>query len=391
MSTDRPPSPRMLHVIESTTAGVRRYVTYLLQHQSSTWQTEVACPATRQGNFGDVAFVNEVKQLGVPVHNVHMRRTLGWSDTVALRELQQVIQHGQYDLIHTHSSKAGFLGRLSAHSCGVPVIHTPNGLYYLGQRGFKRWLYRTLEQLAGRWTTQLIAVSHGECEVIARDRLVPPELLCVIENGVDVHEILHEAALPAGRELCNRYGFNERKPIIGSAGRLVPQKDPLTFVRAAARLRAQWPDALFVWCGDGELRGEMERLAAQLHVPLLLTGHQENSAAIMQAFHMFVLPSLYEGLPFSLLEAMALGIPIVATDIIGIREVLGQEPAGWLAMPQDDAALAFALAQAWSQPAEAQHRAQAARQRVETHYSVERMIEQHLALYERILQQRPRK
>ena len=81
------------------------------------------------------------------------------------------MQRGQYDLIHTHSSKAGFLGRLSARSCGVPVIHTPNGLYYLGQQGVKRWLYRMLEQLAGRWTTQLIAVSQGECEVIMRDRL----------------------------------------------------------------------------------------------------------------------------------------------------------------------------------------------------------------------------
>ena len=211
--------------------------------------------------------------------------------------------------------------------------------------------------------------------------------LCVIENGVDIQQVLHEAASPAGQRLRDSYSFNGRGPIIGSAGRLVPQKDPLTFVRAAARLLQQWPDALFVWCGDGELRGPMESLAAQLSVPLLLTGHQENSAAIMQAFHVFVLPSLYEGLPFSLLEAMALGIPIVATDIIGIREVLGQQPAGWLAVPQDDEALAAALAQAWSQPAEAQRRAQAARQRVETHYSVEHMVEQHLALYERILQQ----
>ena len=70
MSTDRPPVSRMLHVIESTTAGVRRYVTYLLQHQSPHWQVEVACPITRQGNYGDVAFVDEVRRLGVPVHDV---------------------------------------------------------------------------------------------------------------------------------------------------------------------------------------------------------------------------------------------------------------------------------------------------------------------------------
>jgi glycosyltransferase involved in cell wall biosynthesis len=167
---------------------------------------------------------------------------------------------------------------------------------------------------------------------------------------------------------------------------MVPQKDPLTFVHAAARLKEAVPEAIFVWCGDGELRTETEQLAAQLNVPLIVPGHQENSAAIMRAFDVFVLPSIYEGLPFALLEAMALGLPIVATDIIGVRDVLGQQPAGWLTMPQDADALAATIAQAWAQPEEARQRAQTARQLVETHFSVEHMVQQHLALYQQVLQ-----
>ncbi len=382
------PPTRVLHIIESTTAGVRRYVTYLLQHQSPHWHMEVACPTIRQAHYGDVAFVEEIRQLGVPVHDVPMRRAIGLTDAYALRELWAVVRRGRYDLIHTHSSKAGFLGRLTARLNGVPVVHTPNGLYYLGQHGFKRRFYCTLEQLAGLLTTEMIAVSEGEREVIARDRLVKPVRLCLIENGVDAQQIRQQADSVEGRQLRETLQFNGRRPIIGAAGRLVPQKDPLTFVQAAARLKDVLPEAIFVWCGDGELRAETERLAAQLNVPLIVPGHQENSAAIMRAFDVFVLPSIYEGLPFALLEAMALGLPIVATDILGVRDVLGHDAAGWLTMPQDAEALAAKIASAWAQPEEAQRRARAARQLVETHFSVEHMVQGHLALYEQLLQEK---
>ena len=377
---------RVLHVIESTTAGVRRYVTYLLQHQSPQWHMEVACPTIRQAHYGDVAFVEEIRKLGVHVHDVPMRRTIGLSDALALRELWLVVRRGRFDLIHTHSSKAGFLGRLTARLNGAPVVHTPNGLYYLGQHGFKRQFYRALEQLAGFLTTQMIAVSEGEREVIARDRLVSPNQLCVIENSVDARRIRQQADSPEGQALRARLLLNGRRPVIGAAGRMVPQKDPLTFVRAAALLKDALPGAIYVWCGDGELRTETERLAAQFSVPLIMPGHQENSAAIMRAFDVFVLPSIYEGLPFTLLEAMALGLPIVASDISGVRDALGHEAAGWLATAQDAQALAAQILCAWTQQEETQRRARAAQQLVETRFSVEHMVQQHFALYDRLLQ-----
>ena len=389
---NQPPPIRILHVIESTTAGVRRYVTYLLQHRSPQWQMEVACPVVRQANYGDVAFSAEIRQLGVPIHDVPMQRAIGLSDAAALRALWSVARRGHFDLIHTHSSKAGFLGRLAARLSGVPVVHTPNGLYYLGQRGLKRQFYRALEQLVGLLTTEMIAVSQGECEVIARDRLVKPNRLCVIENGVDALQIRRQADSLEGQGLRERLNLTGQRPVIGAVGRMVPQKDPMTFVRAAAHLKELAPEAVFVWCGDGELRAETERLAAQLNVHLIVSGHQENSAAIMRAFDVFVLPSIYEGLPFALLEAMALGVPVVASDIIGIRDVLGQPLAGWLTTPQNAEALATTIAYAWRGSEEARQRAHTAQQLVETRFSVEHMVQRHLALYGQIVQNRtPRK
>src|SRR5512136_1374330 len=103
-----PPATRVLHVIESTTAGVRRYVTYLLQHQSPQWHMEVACPIIRQAHFGDTAFVDEIRQFGVCVHDVPMQRSISLADLKAAYVLRSIVQQGKYDLIHTHSSKAGF-------------------------------------------------------------------------------------------------------------------------------------------------------------------------------------------------------------------------------------------------------------------------------------------
>jgi glycosyltransferase involved in cell wall biosynthesis len=384
MSVPRP--KRLLHIIESTTAGVRRYVTYLLQHKPPHWDVEVACPIIRQAHFGDIAFVEDIQRLGVCVHDVPLQRSIGWGDVRALRNLGRVIRQGSYDLIHTHSSKAGFLGRLVDPWRGVPVVHTPNGLYYLGQSGPKRWFYQELEWLAGRRTARLIAVSEGERAIMLHDRLAAPDRICLIENGVDAHHIRQRAASAQGQRLREQLRLDGQRPILGGAGRLVPQKDPLTFVRAAARLLTTYPDMRVVWCGDGELRAEMEQLAVQLRVPLLITGHQENSAAVLRAFDVFILPSIYEGLPFTLLEAMALDVPVVASDISGIREVLGDQLAGWLAAPRDDEAIAAALYHILNQPDEAQRRTALARQLVETRFSVEQMAQQHAALYEEVLQ-----
>ena len=382
---------RILHVIEATTAGVRRYVTYLLQHRPPDWHMEVACPALREDNFGDTAFTDDVQRLGVPLHYLALQRSIGLADFTAARQLAAVVRHGRFDLIHTHSSKAGFIGRLVARVVGVPVVHTPNGLYFLGQSGLKRRFYLTLEQLAGCVTTGLIAVSQGERDVILAHHLARADRVCVIQNGIDIQQVHRQAQLPEAQPLRVELGLDGTRPLIGAAGRLVPQKNPLAFVRAAAQVMQTVPGARFVWCGDGELRAEVEQLARQINVPLITTGHQENSAAIMCAFDVFVLPSIYEGLPFALLEAMTLGIPVVATDIVGTHEIVSDQQTGWLTAPQDEAALARAICDALLHDAKAQQLARAGQQLVETRFSVERMAAAHVELYKHIINKTSRR
>ncbi len=377
---------RLLHVLEATTAGVRRYVTYVLNRRPSDWDVEVACPIVRESHFGDVVFVDDLKQLDVRMHPLPLRRSIGPSDAFAARELLGLIRAERFDLIHTHSSKAGFIGRLIAKASGVPVVHTPNGLYFLEQVGFKRWFYLMLEWLAGRVTSRMVAVSAGERDVIIRHGLVAPERVSLIENGVDAVMVRSQAEAVAATRLRDSLGLNGNGLLVGGVGRMVPQKDPLSFVRAAQQVKQSFPDARFVWCGDGELRPAVEDLARRLDVPLIVTGHLENVWAVMRRFDVFVLPSLYEGLPFTLLEAMALGVPAVATDVVGTRDVLRGEQAGWLVAPGDDTRLAQAIQDVLSQPDEARRRVETAKHLVETRYSVERMIAAHYDLYACTLQ-----
>jgi len=376
---------RMLHIIEATTAGVRRYLTQLLRGRPDSWQVAVACPTTRETHFGDVAFVDSLKSLGVPVHLLPLRRSISLADVLVARALLRMVRRDRFDLIHTHSSKAGFIGRLVAKAVGIPVIHTPNGLYFLEQTGFKRWFYLALERLAGRATTGLIAVSEGERDIMIQYGLAPRGRVTLIENGVDAATVRDQAEAVEAAWLRHSLGLNGDEPVIGGAGRMAPQKDPLSFVRAAHQVAQSTPKARFVWCGDGELRLAVEDLARRLNVPLTVTGHLENAWAVMRLFDVFVLPSLYEGLPFTLLEAMALGVPVVATDVVGTRDVLSGEEAGWLVAPRDALSLARTICGVLAQPAEASRRVAAAKRLMETRFSIDRMIAAHHELYVRVI------
>jgi glycosyltransferase involved in cell wall biosynthesis len=237
----------------------------------------------------------------------------------------------------------------------------------------------------------MVAVSEGERDIIIRHRLASPDRICPIENGVDVKKVRERASAPSSDELRRSLNLSGEGALVGGVGRMAPQKDPLAFVRAARQVLRTIPDARFIWCGDGELRQSAEDLAHELNVPLRVTGHLENVWAVMQCFDVFVLPSLYEGLPFTLLEAMALGVRVVATDVVGTRDVLQGEGAGWLVAPHDETALAAAVVDALTRQAEAQERVEAASRLVETRFSIERMISAHGELYEAVMRSEGRR
>jgi glycosyltransferase involved in cell wall biosynthesis len=378
---------RLLHIVEATGAGVRRYVTYLASHPPAGWEVAVACPRRREPHFGDVAFVDDMRRLGVEVFILPLRRSIGPRDVAVAWRLSRFLGRGRFDLIHTHSSKAGFIGRMVARSAGIPVVHTPNGLYFLEQKGLRRGFFVLLEALAGRFTDRMIAVSEGERDLVMAHGLMCPSRITVVENGVD-WTLVRQRANTSEEPSQESPEAPGEGPLIGSVGRMVPQKDPVTFLLAARQVRERIPDARFLWCGDGELRARVEQSARAMHLPLVVTGHLEDVWPMMSRLDVFVLTSLYEGLPFALLEAMALEVPVVATDVVGTRDVLKDSRAGLLAPPGDPDGLAEAICRTLESPEETRGRVRVAADLVRTRFSLDRMLAAHAEVYAQALTER---
>lgn len=375
---------RALHVVEATTAGVRRYVTALVVGlRARGMDIAVAAPWRRSQHYGDTAFVEDLRQEGVPFYPVPMQRRIGLRDGVALAALWRLLHREHFALVHTHSSKGGFLGRIAAGTCNLPVIHTPNGLYFLEKAGTSRQFYLNLERMAGRFTTVLIAVSKDEKDVLIQEDAVDAARIRVIHNGVDVARIDGEAQLTK-MEAKSRLCIRPDQRVVGVVGRLVPQKDPLAFVEAARQVTDEAPETLFVWVGSGPLRTEVESQARTKDVPVRILGHREDVWRVMRAFDVFVLPSQYEGLPFALLEAMALSLPVVATNVVGVRDVIENQATGLIVPAKAPAAMANAVLSLFRDPQWADGLAAAARQKVVAEFTLEQVLDRHQMLYEEV-------
>lgn len=324
---------RVLHVVEATTAGVRRHVFTLASAiDRSRYHVAVACPPVREQAFGDSAFVEDLRRAAVPTFSLPMTRAIRpAADARAFAALVRLLRAERIDLVHAHSSKAGILGRLAARVLGIASVYTPHGLYFLGQSNpIKRRVFLGLEQIAGQFGDRVVAVSASERDLIAGTRIAPEHKLVCVENGieppalpVDYDRATVRASLGTGDGL-----------LVGTVARLTAQKNPRLFLEAAAALRRNHPTARFVWCGGGDLQPQAEAWARELGVAdvVRFLGHREDAAEVIAALDVCWLCSGYEGLPTVLLEAMALGVPIVATDVVGTRDLLRGQ-AGLLVPP----------------------------------------------------------
>lgn len=376
---------RVLHVVEATIAGVRTHVQALATGlDQRRFQSAVACPLRRENAFGDERFVGCLADAGIPVLPVAMRRSISpIADLAALWRLAGIIRAGRFDIIHLHSSKAGFLGRLAARivGSGAAVIYSPHGLSFLGaDAAAERALYLSLERLAGRLCDRVVAVSPGERDLIVASGIAPAERVACIDLGVDTLPLQALDRAAQRREL----GVPADAPLIGTVARVTNQKNPLLFVEAAARVLPAVPTAHFVWCGDGELRAEAERRAQALGIAARchFLGHREDARPILASLDLFWLTSNYESFGLATAEAMALCLPVVATDVVGTRDVLAAGQAGVLVPPRDAAALAGATLSLLREPERMRELGQAGRARVHERYTLDRMLASTAALYE---------
>jgi glycosyltransferase involved in cell wall biosynthesis len=292
-------------------------------------------------------------------------------------ELVTLLRRERPHILHASSSKAGVLGRLAGWLTGVPIrIFTVHGWAFSASHGAISVLYRWAERLVKAVTTVTICVAESERASGLAARSCEEETTVVIHNGVD------PSAAPSRRRL------DGGSPRIVSVGRLQEPKDPLTLVRALGSLRGGSFAAVIV--GDGPDRpavaAEVERLG--LGHAAQLAGERHDIADLLVAADIFVLSTRSEGLPLSILEAMSAGLPVVASRVGGIPELVVDGETGLLVPPGDPSSLATAIERLMEEPALRDRLGAAGRARVEELFDLGRCRREHLELYRRELARR---
>jgi glycosyltransferase involved in cell wall biosynthesis len=378
---------RICHVIEATTGGTRRHVVDLATHlDRNRFDISLLC-ATRR----DPGFQNDIKRMreaGVTVNDVEMRRSISpFHDMAAYRALRDEFTGGTFDIVHTHSSKAGALGRLAANRAGIgTIVHTPHVFpFQMEQPALVRALYTAIERLLAARCHAMICVSRAEQSAARSHKLCADEKLRHIPNGIELTTNFVASAASLRGEL----GLPVDRKLIGLVGRVSHQKGADTLLAAAPAIRAAHPDAEFVIVGDGPempaLRQQIDsaNLGAVCHLP----GAREDAQRFYPLFDVLALPSRWEGLPYTLLEAMAAGVPVVASSVGGNSEVLITGVNGLLVPQQDPARLSEAIVQILDDSDLARSLGSAARETVRSDYSLDEMMRRTAELYEELLAQ----
>jgi len=257
------------------------------------------------------------------------------SDVRALLRLRRHLRERRVDLVHTHSSKAGILGRAAAFLAGVPaVVHTAHGWSFNDtQPRTLRALYLGLERAAARVTDRLVVVARRHRDEGLAAGIGRPDQYLVVRSGIDFEAYRHPRV--AREEVRRALGFAAGHTVVGTIACMKPQKAPLDFVRAAAAAAAADGTLRFFIAGDGMLRADVERLVAELGLQdrLRVLGWRRDVVDLLHACDIFLLTSLFEGLPRVVLQAAAAGVPVVATAVDGTPEVVRHETTGLLVPP----------------------------------------------------------
>ncbi|RMG42667.1 MAG: glycosyltransferase family 1 protein [Acidobacteria bacterium] len=302
-------------------------------------------------------------------------------DARALIDLTRRLKRLAPHIVHTHSSKAGILGRAAAFFARVPVIvHTVHGWgFHDGLPRTRRALYVLAEQMAQLLTTRTVAVSEANVRTgVSRD-IAPPEAFRVIRSGVELERFRRSTG--SGR-LREELRVPEGAPLVGMVACLKPQKAPLDFVAVAARVAQAHPTARFVLAGDGELRPEVERAvaAAGLAGRFFLLGWRRDPEIVVGDLDVLVLTSRHEGLPRVIPEAMSAGKPVVATAVDGSPEAVLPGRTGFLRPPGDVEGIAADVSRLLRDPALARRFGRAARLHVRP-WDIDEMVRAQERLY----------
>ncbi|NOZ62199.1 MAG: glycosyltransferase family 4 protein [Calditrichaeota bacterium] len=306
-------------------------------------------------------------------------------DVVAFFKLVRILKKEGVQIIHTHSSKPGMLGRFAASVAGVKVrIHTVQGFaFHEFSDRQKVFLLSLAERLAGLVSDKIIFVNNKDYLFARENKLAAEQKLVQIPNGIELNGSVEL------KNIRKELGFEDSVKLVGSVGRLWKQKAPQYFILAIPEVIEKHPQARFVLTGDGPLERELRELAAKLGVEkyVRFLGWRKDAKRVLAEYDVFVQTSLWEGLSLSIMEAMAAAKPVVASDIKGNNELVVDGKTGFLVPPKQPKDLADKINFLLDQPALRKKMGAAGRLRMEKNFAIEQVADKIENLYLTLISQ----
>ncbi len=324
--------------------------------------------------------LQEAQEREVPIRRLRIHRDYDLSLVWRIRRLLREIQP---DIVHTHLVHADLFGYLAAKAAGVQRVissrHNDDAFRY---RGNWRWIHRRLWRMIDAGIAISAAIKAFASEIEG----APPEKITVVHYGIP-HNWLSDEVIEASRHRFRReLGLAEDAQLLGMVCRLVEQKGIPYAMEALRRIQADQPEAHLVIVGDGEKAAELKRLAGMLNIGERVhwLGWRSDAAELMTAFDLLLLPSLWEGFGLVLLEAMSRRLPVIASRVSAIPEVVSHGETGILVPARDVDALAEAINNLLDDRALRKHMGLLGAARVEEHFSLERMVDGTIAVYQKV-------
>ncbi len=384
------PKIRILHIITRMIRGGAQESTLLLVDglKDPPYNYDVVlCSGPTFGPEGEI--ISEINRNRIPffIINDLVRNPNLIKDLKALIKLYNLMKKIPFDIVHTHTSKAGVLGRIAAKLAGVPIIiHSPHGHIFHSYFSYPiTSFYILLERFCSLFTDRIIALTDNDKVEHINCKIAPEDKFVVIHNGVQI-EKFEKMQLNAAKKK-DELQIPQNFDIVATVGRLVPEKGQQYLIDAVQKIIEKIPHVVFLVIGSGPLKNKLEtkvkRLGLNNHVRFL--GIRDDLAEILQTIDLFALPSLNEGMGRVLVEAMACSKPVVASCVGGIRDVVQDNITGVLVPPKDADKLAIAIVDLLKDKDRARKMGLEGKKRATDYFTVKSMVEKTHALYKELI------
>lgn len=321
---------KILHITQSN-CGIEEYLKmYFKYMDNERYEFELICP-----QYEDM--VRNITLLGVKVYIVDMKREISiYNDIKSFIKICKYIKMYKPDIIHAHSSKAGVLGRFAAYINKIPCIYTAHGWSFgMNISKLKKKFYASIERYCAKFTYKIINISEYEQKLALSYKIAPLEKLPIIYNGIDINR--YETTAINKIEVLRELNIPEDSFIIGMVARLTKAKSPETFIKVAKIVSVKIPNSYFILVGDGELRQQVEEQIVNnnLQDKFLITGWTYEVEKYISLFDIALLTSKWEGFGLAITEYLAAGVPVIASNVGGITNIILDGYNGYLIEPDN--------------------------------------------------------